>query len=61
MLQLTDKDLKIMIEVELLLHEKLENTDSKKKDWNLWTRYWNLVEMLCQQKDLLNKMKKERR
>lgn len=61
MLQLTDKDLKIMIEIEDLLHQKLENTDAKKKEWNLWTRYWNLVEMLCQQKDLLNKMKKGRR
>lgn len=60
MLQLTDKDLKTMIEVELLLHEKLENTDAKKKDWNLWTKYWNLVEVLCQQKSLLDRMKKGR-
>lgn len=61
MLQLTDKDLEIMIEIEELLHEKLANTDSKRKDWNLWTKYWNIVEVLCQQKSLLDRIKKGRR
>lgn len=57
MLQLTNKDLETMIKIEELLHKKLQDTKATKKEWNLWTKYWNLVELLCQQKYLLNKMK----
>ena len=68
---ITNEDLKIMSEVEWLLHEKLVKTngikdtfegkeyyyfDENDKDYAIWNKYWNLVEKLCQQKDLVRKI-----
>lgn len=73
MLKITEKDLELMSEVEWLLHEKLVKTNGIKevydgkesyyfnendKDYVIWNKYWNLVERLCQQKDLVKKMNK---
>lgn len=71
MLKITEKDLELMSEVEWLLHEKLVKTngikevydgkesyyfDENDKDYAIWNKYWNLVERLCQQKDLMKKI-----
>lgn len=71
MLKITEKDLELMSEVEWLLHEKLVKTngirevyegkesyyfDENDKDYAIWNKYWNLVERLCQQKDLVKKI-----
>ena len=73
MLKITEKDLELMSEVEWLLHEKLVKTngikevyegkesyyfDENDKDYEVWNKYWNLVEKLCQQKDLVRKINK---
>lgn len=73
MLKIADKDLELLTEVEWLLHEKLVKTngikeifegqesyyfDENDEDYKVWNRYWNLVEKLCQQKDLLRKIDK---
>lgn len=73
MLKITEKDLELMAEVEWLLHEKLVKTngikdtfegkeyyyfDENDPDYEIWNKYWNLVEMLCQQKDLVKKINK---
>ena len=71
MLKITEKDLELMSEIEWLLHEKLVKTngikevyegkesyyfDENDKDYAIWNKYWNLVERLCQQKDLVKKI-----
>ena len=71
MLKITEKDLELMSEIEWLLHEKLVKTngikevyegkesyyfDENDKDYAVWNKYWNLVERLCQQKDLMKKI-----
>lgn len=51
---ITNKDLDIMCEVEWLLHAKLEETNQLKEDskeYDIWIKYWNLVERFCQAKD----------
>lgn len=73
MLKITEKDLELMADVEWLLHEKLVKTNGLKEiyegkesyyfdehdeDYQTWVKYWNLVERLCQQKDLVKKIDK---
>lgn len=54
---ITKKDLDLMIEVEDLLHEKLEITNAKidtyngatyfdenDKEYEVWLQYWNMIE-----------------
>lgn len=63
---ITNEDLKIMIEVEDLLHKKLEETngikdtyngkeyiyfDENDKEYEIWNKYWNMVEKFCQARD----------
>lgn len=63
---ITNEDLKIMVEVEDLLHKKLEITNGIKDTFNgkeyyyfnendeeyeIWAKYWNMVERFCQAKD----------
>lgn len=63
---ITNKDLEIMCEVEHLLHKKLEETNGIKdtfkgeeyyyfnendKEYEIWVKYWNMVERFCQAKD----------
>lgn len=66
MLKITEKDLELMCEVEHLLHKKLEETngikdtfegkeyyyfDENDKEYDIWIKYWNMVERFCQAKD----------
>ena len=68
-----NEDLEIMCEVEQLLHKKLEETngikdtfegkeyyyfDKHDEEYEIWIKYWNMVEKFCQQKDLENKINK---
>lgn len=63
---ITNEDLDIMCEVEHLLHKKLEETngikdtfrgkdyyyfDENDKEYEVWVKYWNMVERFCQAKD----------
>lgn len=63
---ITNKDLEIMCEVEHLLHKKLEETNGIKdtfkgeeyyyfnendEEYEIWVKYWNMVERFCQAKD----------
>lgn len=63
---ITNEDLEIMCEVEHLLHKKLEETNGIKdtfkgeeyyyfnendKEYEIWVKYWNMVERFCQAKD----------
>lgn len=63
---ITNEDLEIMCEVEHLLHKKLEQTNGIKdtfkgeeyyyfnendKEYEIWVKYWNMVERFCQAKD----------
>ena len=63
---ITNEDLEIMREVEHLLHKKLEQTNGIKdtfkgeeyyyfnendKEYEIWVKYWNMVERFCQAKD----------
>ena len=63
---ITNEDLEIMCEVEHLLHKKLEQTNGIKdtfkgeeyyyfnendKEYEIWVKYWNMVEKFCQAKD----------
>ena len=73
MTTIKNEDLKIMCDVEHLLHKKLEETNGIKdtfdgkeyyyfnendKEYEIWIKYWNMVERFCQQKDLENKINK---
>ena len=73
MATITNEDLKIMCDVEQLLHKELEETNGIKdtfegkeycyfnendKEYEIWVKYWNMVEKFCQQKDLENKTNK---
>ena len=73
MATIKNEDLEIMIDVEHLLHKKLEETngikdtfegkeyyyfDDNDKEYEIWIKYWNMVERFCQQKDLENKINK---
>ena len=73
MATIKNEDLEIMINVEHLLHKKLEETngikdtfegkeyyyfDENDKEYEIWIKYWNMVERFCQQKDLENKTNK---
>ena len=73
MITIKNEDLEIMINVEHLLHKKLEETngikdifdgkeyyyfDENDKEYEIWIKYWNMVERFCQQKDLENKINK---
>lgn len=43
----TNEDIKVMVDVEELLHKKLEATTpivENNKEWEIWTKYWNIVE-----------------
>ena len=63
---ITNEDLKTMIEVEDLLHKKLVETNGIKdiykgkeyhyfnendKEYEIWNKYWNMVEKFCQARD----------
>lgn len=71
---ITNEDLKIMIEVEDLLHKKLEETngikdtyngkeyiyfDENDKEYEIWNKYWNMVERFCQARDKSRKKARE--
>lgn len=43
---ITNKDIKVMVDVEELLHKKIETEE----EGNLWTDYWNIVEKFIQHK-----------
>lgn len=73
MTTIKNEDLEIMINVEHLLHKKLEETngikdtfdgkeyyyfDENDEEYEIWIKYWNMVERFCQQKDLENKINK---
>ena len=73
MITIKNEDLEIMINVEHLLHKKIEDTngikdifdgkeyyyfDENDKEYEIWIKYWNMVERFCQQKDLENKINK---
>lgn len=74
MLIFNEEDLKTMIEVEELLHSKLEETngikdedmygkeyiyfDENDEEYRLWCKYNWLVEKLCQYKDWCKKWNK---
>ena len=62
----SNEDLEIMCEVEHLLHKKLVETNGIKeiydgkesyyfnendKEYEIWVKYWNMVERFCQAKD----------
>lgn len=66
MATIKNEDLEIMCEVEHLLHKKLEETngikdtfkgkeycyfDENDKEYEIWIKYWNMVERFCQDKD----------
>ena len=68
---ITSEDLNIMCDVEILLHRKLEETngikdtfngeeycyfDEKDKDYEIWVKYWNMVERFIQQENLKKKI-----
>ena len=67
---ITNDDLDIMCKVEHLLHKKLEETngikdtfkgkeyyyfDENDKEYEIWVKYWNMVEKFCQVKDISRK------
>ena len=71
MTTIKNEDLEIMINVEHLLHKKLEQTngikdtfegkeyyyfDKNDEEYEIWIKYWNMVERFCQQKDLERKI-----
>lgn len=55
----TNEDIKVMVDVEELLHKKLEDTTPKGEDneeWEIWTKYWNIVERyITTKKKIANK------
>jgi hypothetical protein len=55
-----NEDLKIMVEVEDLLHEKLVETKATKELNGIWTSYWNLVERLIVDKQKRTKIVNQR-
>ena len=58
---ITNDDLKVLIDVEDLLHSKVydvKDADDEEKD--LWNKYWNIIEKLCAQKDKKNKINSAR-
>lgn len=68
---ITKEDLKIMIDVEDLLHDKLQRTNGVKdiwedgtihyyfpegdKEYDIWLQYWNMIERFLQDKKVANK------
>lgn len=69
-MNLTNKDMSLLCDIEILLHEKLVQTngikevfegkesyyfDENDKDYELWVKYWNLIEKLIQKKEEKNK------
>lgn len=49
---ITNKDIKIMVDVEELLHKKIETEE----EGELWTQYWNVVErMIAKKKEIAKK------
>lgn len=72
---LTNKDMNLLCDIEILLHEKLVQTngikevfegkesyyfDENDKDYELWVKYWNLIENLIQRKQIKNKINSQR-
>lgn len=72
---LTNKDMNLLCDIENLLHEKLVQTngikevfegkesyyfDENDKDYELWVKYWNLIENLIQRKQIKNKINSQR-
>lgn len=55
----TNEDIKVMVDVEELLHKKLEETTPKREDneeWEIWTKYWNIVErFIVKKKEIATK------
>lgn len=50
---ITNKDIKIMVEVEELLHNKLEKDNEifeDSKNYDIWVKYWNMVERFIVEK-----------
>lgn len=63
---ITNDDLKIMVEVEDLLHKKLEITngikdkndiifDENDEEYEIWIKYWNMIEKFIGNKKKANK------
>ena len=50
-----NKDIKILVDVESLLHYKLKETNASEEDFNLWVEYWNLIEIIIQNKKNITK------
>jgi hypothetical protein len=65
-----NEDLDLLIQVEELLHNKLEQTngikdsyngkeyiyfDENDKDYEIWVKYWNMVERFIADKKVVNK------
>ena len=53
MIGITYEDFLTMIDAETLLHDLLENEgyENGDREWETWTKYWNVVEKICQWKD----------
>ena len=51
--------MKTMVNVEELLHRKLEETKATDEDFDIWTNYWNLVEKLIEHKKYANEKSNE--
>ena len=49
-MSIKNEDLRILCDIEALLHKKIKQ--SNKKEYELWLEYWNMVERFCQEKDL---------
>lgn len=58
MATIKNEDLKVMIEIEELLHRFLEENqsiDENNKDYDLWISYWNIIERFINDKKTANK------
>ena len=53
---ITNDDLKLLIDIEDFWHNKLKQSNNENdEEYNMWLRYWGLVEKLCVQKDKTKK------
>ncbi|MBO7614819.1 MAG: hypothetical protein J6T15_03890 [Bacilli bacterium] len=72
---ISKKDLDLMIEVEDLLHDKLEKTNGKKetykgatyirfdendKEYEVWLQYWNMIERFLNDRQKAKERSKKR-
>lgn len=49
---LNNNDIKILCDVEKILHNYIKNDDDN--NYDLWTSYWNVVEKIIQNKNKRN-------